>query len=78
MTLISLRLPENLLKEADQKARALNLNRTEYIRKAVETLNHDLVAQRADTSSPFPLMPNWDHKPQCTFRNPFNVLEPDP
>ncbi|MFT3742486.1 MAG: ribbon-helix-helix domain-containing protein [Gammaproteobacteria bacterium] len=43
MTLISIRLPENILKEADQKARALHLNRTEYIRRAVEQLNQALL-----------------------------------
>lgn len=39
MTTVSVRLPDDLLKEADKRARELHISRTEYIRRAIEALN---------------------------------------
>ena len=49
MTTISVRLPENLLNEIDQKAKELHIARAEYIRKALDNLNSSVAAaQRRD------------------------------
>ncbi len=42
MTVISIRLPEALLEEADKCAESLHLKRTVYIRKAIEQFNQCL------------------------------------
>lgn len=39
MAAVSIRLPEKLLKEADQRARELHMSRAEYIRLAIESEN---------------------------------------
>lgn len=39
MAAVSIRLPERLLKEADQRARELHMSRAEYIRLAIESEN---------------------------------------
>lgn len=39
MNVISMRLPEEVLREVDQRAAQLNLSRTEYIRAAVRAMN---------------------------------------
>ncbi|MBI5447677.1 MAG: CopG family transcriptional regulator [Gammaproteobacteria bacterium] len=42
MLVISIRLPEELLEEADKCAESLHLKRTLYIRKAIEQFNQSL------------------------------------
>ena len=39
MSVISIRLPEQLLHELDRMARQLHIQRAEYIRKAIEHMN---------------------------------------
>ncbi len=46
MTTVSLRLPDELVKEADQRARELKVPRAEYIRRAITALNAQVVAQQ--------------------------------
>ncbi len=46
MGIISLRLPDKLLKEADKRARELHIARAEYIRRAIERLNSAVVAEQ--------------------------------
>ena len=46
MTTVSLRLPENLIKEADKRARELRIPRAEYIRRAIVTLNTQLSTEQ--------------------------------
>jgi len=46
MNTISVRLPEPLLNEIDQRAKDLNIPRAEYVRKALERLNTDVVAEQ--------------------------------
>ncbi len=41
MTLISIRLPEKVLNEADKHAKSLRVHRAEYICRAVEHLNKE-------------------------------------
>jgi metal-responsive CopG/Arc/MetJ family transcriptional regulator len=41
MSVISLRLPDALLYEVDNRARLLHLHRAEYIRKALEHMNEE-------------------------------------
>lgn len=49
MPAISLKLPERLLAASVQCAAALQLSRAEYIRRALERMNHDTRARlRAD------------------------------
>jgi metal-responsive CopG/Arc/MetJ family transcriptional regulator len=43
MTTVSIRLPEQLLKELDKVAKRLKLPRTEYIRQAIEAMNKEVV-----------------------------------
>lgn len=45
MAAISIRLPESLLKEAEQRARELNIPRAEYIRRAIESENAETAAR---------------------------------
>ena len=45
MTTVSLRLPDDLVKEADHRARALRIPRAEYIRRAIAALNAKVVAE---------------------------------
>lgn len=45
MTTVSIRLPEGLLEEADKHAQALHIARAEYIRKAIESLNAQVVVR---------------------------------
>lgn len=45
MELISLKLPEALLKERGRRARALGIPRAEYIRRAPERMNREVAAQ---------------------------------
>lgn len=46
MTTISLRLPDDLVKEADKRARALHIPRAEYIRRAIAALNAQVLAEQ--------------------------------
>lgn len=46
MTTVSLRLPDELIKEADQRARELKVPRAEYIRRAITALNAKVVAEQ--------------------------------
>jgi metal-responsive CopG/Arc/MetJ family transcriptional regulator len=45
METISLKLPEELLKESSRRARALGIARAEYIRRAIERMNREVAAQ---------------------------------
>ncbi|MGH8162670.1 MAG: ribbon-helix-helix protein, CopG family [Gammaproteobacteria bacterium] len=45
MAAVSIRLPEKLLEEADQRARELNMSRAEYIRLAIESENTETAAR---------------------------------
>lgn len=47
MASVSIRLPESLLAEADQRAHAMNIPRAEYIRRAIEAENHDMHARES-------------------------------
>ncbi|OJX11144.1 MAG: hypothetical protein BGO77_03495 [Caedibacter sp. 37-49] len=42
MSTITLRLPDDLLKEASLKAEYLHMSRSDYIRKAVENFNKEI------------------------------------
>jgi predicted transcriptional regulator len=44
MTTVSLRLPDELVKEADRRAREMRIPRAEYIRRAISALNAQVVA----------------------------------
>jgi metal-responsive CopG/Arc/MetJ family transcriptional regulator len=46
MTTVSLRLPDNLIKEADRRARDLRVPRAEYIRRAIVALNAQVMAEQ--------------------------------
>lgn len=46
MEAISLKLPEELLKQSSRLARALGIPRAEYIRRALEKMNREAEAQR--------------------------------
>jgi metal-responsive CopG/Arc/MetJ family transcriptional regulator len=46
MTTVSLRLPDSLIKEADKRARELQIPRAEYIRRAIVTLNTQVTAEQ--------------------------------
>ncbi len=46
MTTVSIRMPDNLLKEADKRACELRIPRAEYIRRAIESLNSEVVAEQ--------------------------------
>jgi metal-responsive CopG/Arc/MetJ family transcriptional regulator len=45
MSTISLRLPENILKETDMHAKELKMSRASYVRAALETMNEGINAK---------------------------------
>ena len=45
MNTITVRLPENLLKELDNQSKKLKISRALYVRKALENLNREMEAQ---------------------------------
>lgn len=45
MVMISIRLPESLLHEINVRAKSLHIQRTQYIRQAIEKLNQELLSQ---------------------------------
>ncbi len=45
MEAISLKLPESLLRAGDRNAKALGIPRAEYIRRAIERMNHEAEAR---------------------------------
>jgi metal-responsive CopG/Arc/MetJ family transcriptional regulator len=45
MTTVSIRLPDDLLKETDKRAHGLHIPRAEYIRRAIESLNAEVAAK---------------------------------
>ena len=46
MTTVSLRLPDDLLKEAESGAKILHIPRAEYIRRAIVAMNQEMLAQK--------------------------------
>ena len=46
MTTVSLRLPNDLLKEAERGAKVLHIPRAEYIRRAIAAMNHEMLVQK--------------------------------
>jgi metal-responsive CopG/Arc/MetJ family transcriptional regulator len=46
MTTISLRLPDDLLHEVEERAEALHIPRAEYVRRALEKMNREVLLQR--------------------------------
>lgn len=49
MNAISMRLPDDVLRELDQRAALLKLSRTEYIRAAVRAMNRAVDDERRKT-----------------------------
>ncbi len=45
MTAFSVRLPENLMKEVDARAKLLHLPRSEYVRLAISRMNREVAAE---------------------------------
>ena len=46
MTTVSLRLPDDLLKEAENRARVLHIPCAEYIRRTIAAMNNEMLAQK--------------------------------
>lgn len=46
MTTVSLRLPDDLLKDAESGAKILHIPRAEYIRRAIVAMNQEMLAQK--------------------------------
>jgi len=46
MTTVSLRLPDDLLKEAESRAKDLHIPRAEYIRRAIAVMNDEVLAHK--------------------------------
>lgn len=46
MTTVSLRLPDDLLKETEARAKNLHIPRAEYIRRAIMAMNQEMLAQK--------------------------------
>ncbi len=46
MTTVSLRLPDGLLKDAENRAKVLHIPRAEYIRRAITTMNNEVLAHK--------------------------------
>lgn len=46
MTTVSIRLPDDLLKETESRAKVLHIPRAEYIRRAIAAMNHEMLTQK--------------------------------
>lgn len=46
MSTVSIRLPDALLKEADERARMMHIPRAEYVRRAIEEMNYKALLDR--------------------------------
>ena len=46
MSTLSFRLSDALLKEADERARMMHIPRAEYVRRAIEEMNHKALLDR--------------------------------
>ena len=46
MSTVSIRLPDDLLKETESRAKILHIPRAEYIRRAIVAMNHEMLAQK--------------------------------
>jgi len=46
MSTVSIRLPDDLLKETESSAKILHIPRAEYIRRAIVAMNHEMAAQK--------------------------------
>ena len=46
MTTLSIRLPDALLKDAEQRARDMDLPRSVYIRRAIESMNENVLMEQ--------------------------------
>ena len=46
MTTVSIRLPDDLLKETESRAKILHIPRAEYIRRAIAAMNHEMLTQK--------------------------------
>ena len=46
MSTVSIRLPNDLLKETESRAKILHIPRAEYIRRAIVAMNNEIVAQK--------------------------------
>lgn len=46
MTTLSVRLSDELLKEAEHSAKAMHVPRAEYIRRAIEAMNKEVLTRR--------------------------------
>ena len=46
MSTVSIRLPNDLLKETESTAKTLHIPRAEYIRRAIVAMNQEMVAQK--------------------------------
>ena len=42
MSVITLRLPDNIVQRLDTNAHILHMSRNEYIKKAISAMNHDI------------------------------------
>jgi metal-responsive CopG/Arc/MetJ family transcriptional regulator len=49
MTTISLRLPDDLLREVEERAGDLHMPRAEYVRRALERMNREVLQQKRRT-----------------------------
>jgi metal-responsive CopG/Arc/MetJ family transcriptional regulator len=45
MGAVSIRLPDRILAEADQRAREMHISRAEYLRRAIQTMNTEAAAK---------------------------------
>jgi hypothetical protein len=46
MSTVSIRLPDDLLKETESRAKILHIPRAEYIRRAIVAMNNEMLAQK--------------------------------
>jgi hypothetical protein len=46
MTTVSLRMPDDLLKETENRAKVLHIPRAEYIRRAIVAMNQETLIQK--------------------------------
>ncbi|HTE84627.1 MAG TPA: CopG family transcriptional regulator [Dehalococcoidia bacterium] len=76
MTAISLKLPDGLAAASGEYARALRLSRAEYIRRAIERMNHETRARlRAERLAE---VSRRDRKESMRVNAEFAAIERDP
>jgi metal-responsive CopG/Arc/MetJ family transcriptional regulator len=76
MSALTIRLPEQVLNEIDQRAQKLHISRSEYIRKSIENMNKRL--QKEESRAKLIATSKRVRKESMIINSEFSKVEHDP